>query len=73
MCLAIPTKIIQIQGNLGLVELGGLKKEIRLDLVPDAKIGDYVLLHAGFAIQILNQDEAEKTLKILEELNAVSG
>ncbi len=73
MCLAIPTRIIEIKGTNAVVEFGGVRKEIGLQLVPDAKVGDYVLLHAGFAIQKMDEGEARETLKVLEELIEVSG
>jgi len=73
MCLAIPVKIIKIEGSRGLVELSGLKKEVGLQLTPDAQVGNYVLLHAGFAIQKIDEEEARKTLELLEEISEVSG
>lgn len=73
MCLAIPTRVIEIKGTNAVVEFGGVRKEIGLQLVPDAKVGDYVLLHAGFAIQKMDEGEARETLKLLEELIEVSG
>jgi len=72
MCLAIPTRIIEIKGTNAVVEFGGVHKDIGLQLVPDARVGDYVLLHAGFAIQRLDEKEALETLKLLEELIEVS-
>lgn len=67
MCLAIPAKIIEIKGDMGIVELGGIKKEICLALVPEAKVGDYAIIHVGFAIQILDEEEAQKTLEIFSQ------
>ena len=68
MCLAIPMKLIKIAGGLGVVELGGVKREISLQLVEDIKIGDYVIIHAGFAIQKLDEKEAEETLSLLRQI-----
>ena len=68
MCLAIPMKLISIKGNKGEVELSGVKKEISLDLLKEVKIGDYLIIHAGFAIEKLNEEEAKKTLTIWEEI-----
>lgn len=68
MCLAIPTKIVKKNGEIGIVEIGGVKKQIDLTLVPEAKVGDYVITHVGFAIQILDEEEAQKTLALFEEL-----
>jgi hydrogenase expression/formation protein HypC len=73
MCLAIPVKIVKIEGSGGLVEFSGVKKEVGLQLTPDVQIGDYVLLHAGFAIQRIDEEEARKTLELLEEISEVSG
>jgi hydrogenase expression/formation protein HypC len=58
MCLAIPAKIIKINKNLAEVESMGIKKEVDITLVPDAVKGDYVIVHAGFAIQIIDKKEA---------------
>lgn len=68
MCLAIPAKIIEINGKEALVDYGELKQKIRLDLLEDVKVGDYVLVHVGYAIQRLDEKEAEETLRILAEL-----
>ncbi len=72
MCLAIPVKLVEIKDTIGVVDIGGLKKECRLDLLADVKIGDYVLLHAGFAIQKLDTESAEETLKLFKEIDAKS-
>jgi hydrogenase expression/formation protein HypC len=71
MCLAIPMKLIKIEGNKGLVELSGVKKEISLALLGEVEIGDYLIIHAGFAIERLNEEEAKKTLAIWEEIAEV--
>ena len=68
MCLAVPGKIIKLEQNKGTVEICNLQREIFIHLVPNVKIGQYVLVHAGCAIEILNEDEAFKTLKLLKEL-----
>ena len=70
MCLGIPMKIIQIDGNEAVVESGGLRKKIGLHLVNNVKVGDYVIVHAGFAIEKLNKKRAEETLKILKEMGS---
>ena len=61
-------KIISIKNNGAEVDFSGVKKEVALDLVADAKKGDYVLVHAGFAITVLERSEAEATLKLFEEI-----
>jgi hydrogenase expression/formation protein HypC len=68
MCLGIPVQIKEIKGDSGIVELSGVQREASLILVPQAKVGDWVILHAGFAIQILDEAEAKETLRLLEEL-----
>jgi len=69
MCLAIPARVIQInEQSLGLVELGGVVREASFMLLPDAQVGDYVLLHAGYALQKVDEAEAEETIRLLTEL-----
>lgn len=68
MCLAIPARVVEINGKEAVVDYGELRQKIRLDLLEDVKIGDYVLVHVGYAIQKLDEKEAEETLRILEEL-----
>ena len=72
MCLAIPALVKSIDGNLAEVELGGLTRQASLQLTPEAKVGDYALLHTGYAISIIDPDEAEETLKLLREISEVS-
>lgn len=74
MCLAIPTRLIEIRpGAQALVELGGIRKEISIALVPDAAVGDYVIVHVGHAIGQIDPDEAERTLRMFGELTASQG
>lgn len=68
MCLGIPLKIVEINGKEAFGELNGVRKKIRVDLIKDLKLGDYVMVHAGFALEILKEEEAKETLKILEEI-----
>jgi len=68
MCLAVPMKIKIIEGNVSSCELDGVKRKVIIDLVPRAKVGDFVLVHAGFAIEILDEEKAEETLEILRSL-----
>ncbi len=72
MCLAVPLKIISIKGRMGIGELGGVKKKISLMLLDKVRVGDYVLLHAGFAINKLETKEAEELLQLLREISEVS-
>jgi len=68
MCLAVPMKLIKIEGSKGVVELSGVKKEVSLSLLTDFKIGDYLIIHAGFAIEKLNEKEAKETLSVWKEI-----
>ena len=68
MCLAIPALVKSIDGSEAEVEIGGVSRRASLLLTPEARVGDYVLLHAGYAINVVNQEEAEETLRILEEM-----
>ncbi len=68
MCLAVPALIKSIDGDESEVELGGVSRRASLVLTPEAKVGDYVLLHAGYAINIVDQSEAEETLSLLREM-----
>lgn len=68
MCLSIPAKVIEIKGNKAIVSLGGAETNAALHLLEDVKIGDYVLLHCGFAIQKIDEDEAQKTMDLLNEI-----
>ena len=72
MCVAIPVKVIEIKDSRGLIEIGGLRKEIELYLTPDVRVGDYVLLHAGFAIKKIDEDAANESLRLLEEISEIS-
>jgi len=73
VCLAIPAKVISIQGQEAEAEIGGISRKISLALTPEARVGDYVLLHTGYAISIVDQEEAQETLKMLEEIAELSG
>ena len=68
MCLAIPAHIVEINGNdTAIVDLGGVRKDVSLALVDDVKVGDYVILHVGYALTRLDPEEAEKTLALMVE------
>ena len=68
MCLAIPALVKSIDGQMAEVEVGGVSRRVSLWLTPEARVGDYVLLHTGYAINIIDETEAEETLKLLEEM-----
>ena len=70
MCLALPARIIELRENeLGVVDLGGVRKEISLALVEEAQVGDYVIVHVGYALSKLDTGEAEATLRLFAELS----
>lgn len=73
MCLAIPARIEQlIDEDRAMVNLGGVRKEISLALVDDVAVGDYVIVHVGYALQKLDEEEAERTLALFAELSAMN-
>ena len=72
MCLAIPALIKSIEDKEAEAEIGGITRRISLWLTPEAKVGDYVLVHTGYAINILDQEEAEETLTLLREIAEVA-
>jgi hydrogenase expression/formation protein HypC len=71
VCLAIPVLIKSIEDKEAEAEIGGITRRISLELTPEARVGDYAIVHTGYAINILDQQEAEETLKLLEEIAAV--
>ncbi len=68
MCLAVPAKILSIDGPQAEVEFGGIRRVISVQLLPEAKLGDYVLVHTGFAISVVDPQEAEITLDLLRQM-----
>lgn len=68
MCLAVPTKIVRIDGEEADAEIGGVVRRISLAFTPKARVGDYVLMHAGFAISQLDEESARESLRLLEEI-----
>ncbi|HEU5451538.1 MAG TPA: HypC/HybG/HupF family hydrogenase formation chaperone [Terriglobales bacterium] len=76
MCLAIPGKVLEeFEANgmrMARVQFGGIVREVSLFYTPEAKLGDYVLVHVGFAISTVDAEEAERTYRALEELNQLS-
>ena len=69
MCLAVPMKIVEVKGNEGFVESSGLKRKANFSLIKSPRVGEYVLLHAGFAIERVKDKEAQKTLKALKSMS----
>ena len=71
MCLALPARLVELRdGGLALVELGGVRTEVSVVLVPEARQGDYVIVHVGHAIGVVDAEEAERTLALFAELAA---
>jgi len=72
MCLAIPGKILEIDRDsrprMGKVSFGGIQKQVCLDWVPEARVGEYVIVHVGFALNTVDEEEAKETLKLFEEM-----
>lgn len=68
MCLAVPVKITSIEGDQAEVDIGGVGRKVSITLTPEAKVGDYVLLHTGYAINVLDEHEAQETLNLLERM-----
>ena len=69
MCLAIPARIIELDKDVAMVDAMGNRFRAKTTLVPEAKIGNLVLIHAGFAISLVDEDEAKKTWEIIEQIN----
>ncbi len=76
MCLAVPGKIVNIKGDdvlrSGAVSFGGIVKNVNLAYVPEAKVGDYVIVHVGFAISVVDETEAMSTFKYLKEMGELA-
>jgi hydrogenase expression/formation protein HypC len=70
MCLAIPSKIIKIEDGIGVIDVDGVRRKTSLLLVEDAKVGDYVIVHAGFALHKIDEVAAMESLKILKDAAA---
>lgn len=68
MCLGLPGKIVKIEANMGTIEMLGASRDVSLDFVMGVEVGDYVLVHAGFAIQKIDEEEAERTIELFREL-----
>ncbi len=72
MCLAIPTKVTAIDENkVATVELGGVERQISLVMTPEAQVGDYVLVHTGYAITVMDPEEAHASLEVFAQLEAI--
>lgn len=72
MCLGVPGKVVEIDGKNAMAEIFGATRKISIDLLAGVKLGDYVLIHAGCAIQIVDEEEAIETLKLFSELRDIA-
>jgi hydrogenase expression/formation protein HypC len=68
MCLAVPAKILEITGDKAIADFGGVRREIMVNLLANAKVGDYVIVHTGYAIETLDEAEALETLRLWKEI-----
>ncbi|MEA4836059.1 MAG: HypC/HybG/HupF family hydrogenase formation chaperone [Anaeromusa sp.] len=68
MCLAVPAQIVEREDMLATVDVGGVQRQVSMLLLPEAQIGDYVLIHAGFAMQQIDEEEAKLTWSLLQEM-----
>jgi len=73
MCLAIPSKVVEIDGQNGTVEIDGIRRNVNFMLLENVNIGDYVIIHAGFAIHTLDYSEAQETLHLFHQAATVAG
>jgi len=73
MCLSIPAKVLSVEGNMARASVGGAIVNASLHLVDDVIPGDYILIHTGFALQKISEEEALETMRLFEELNKASG
>jgi hydrogenase expression/formation protein HypC len=71
VCLAIPALVVSIDREIATIQVGGLKQQCSLTLVPEARVGDYVIVHAGYAISMLDQEEAQITLDLFRQLGEI--
>ena len=72
MCLAVPLRLVSVSGTDAIGEVGGIQREVSIMMTPDVKVGDYVIVHAGFAIQVLDQKEAEENLELLRQIGEMA-
>lgn len=68
MCIAIPMRVIEVNGNYAICEYENVRRSARTDLLPDVKVGDYVIIHAGFIIQKIDINDAVETIRLYKEI-----
>lgn len=72
MCLAVPMKVVKLNPPMAKVEVAGVSREVNVDLIADVKIDDYVIIHAGYAIEKMQHDEAMETLDLIRQVDAAN-
>jgi hydrogenase expression/formation protein HypC len=72
MCLAVPARVLSVEGGEAEVDLSGVRRRISVVLTPEVRVGDYVIIHSGFAISTLDEQEAEETLQLFRELDQIA-
>lgn len=72
MCLAIPGQVVDVRDGAATIDMMGVRRDISLSLTPSARIGDWVLVHAGFAIEVIDAKQAEETIQIVRELDELA-
>lgn len=72
MCLAIPGQIVDVRDSTATIDMVGVRRDISLSLTPSAQVGDWVLVHAGFAIEVIDAEQAEETIQIVRELDELA-
>ena len=74
MCLAVPSKVVELRANsMAMIEMQGLRKEVSIELVPEVQVGDYVLVHVGYALSKMDEESAIASIEALKELEASHG
>ena len=68
MCLAVPSQVKAIEGQYARVEIGGVSRNVSIILTPDVKVGEYILVHTGYSIGVINEEEAQETIKLFNDL-----
>ena len=72
MCLAIPGQVVDVRDSTATIDMMGVRRDISLSLTPSAQVGDWVLVHAGFAIEVIDAEQAEETIEIVRELDELA-
>ncbi len=72
MCLAIPGQVVDVRDSTATIDMMGVRRDISLSLTPSARVGDWVLVHAGFAIEVIDAEQAEETIEIVRELDELA-